>query len=84
MIRHLAEVDLNIAIEMFIDEDAKKIEWEGLPTTIAMIIEQDYEMVKSYPLVCINMAIAQEVESIEGLRPYAEIYNIVKQSIEIK
>ena len=71
-------------IEMIIDEAGRKVEWEGLPRSINMIIEQDFELAKSYPLVCINMAIAQEVESIEGLRPYQEIYNIVRQSIEIK
>ena len=42
-----------------------------------MIIEQDFEMARSYPLVCLNMAMVQEVQSIEGLRPYAEIYNII-------
>ena len=34
--------------------------------------------------MCINMAIAEVHESIEGLRPHKEIFNIVKHSIEVK
>ena len=69
---------------MIEDADGKKFEWEGLPTSLTMIIEQDYEMLKAYPLMCLNMAIQEEKESVEGLRPYEEIKRHIDESIELK
>ena len=63
------------------DEEDRKIEWDGLPRSIEMNISQQYDVVKSYPIVAINMAIALERESREGLRPEREITNIVNSAI---
>ena len=29
---------------MFLDVDAKKVEWDGLPIGLTMLIEQNYDM----------------------------------------
>ena len=58
---------------MLDDEESKKIEWEGMPKSLMNTIIDDYETVKDYPLMCLNMAISEEKESIEGLRPKEEI-----------
>ena len=41
-------------------------------------------MLKAYPLMCLNMAIQEEKESVEGLRPYEEIKRHIDESIELK
>ena len=69
---------------MIEDVDGKNFEWEGLPTSLTMNIEQDYEMLKAYPLMCLNMAIQEEKEMVEGLRPYEEIKKHIDESIELK
>ena len=84
MIKHLNDPSKHKQIEMIDDEDGRQIEWEGLPTSLIMTIEQDYDMVKAYPLMCLNMAIQEEKESIEGLRPYEEIKKHIDESIELK
>ena len=69
---------------MYDDEEGKHIEWEGMPKSMEQSIEQDYKMVKKYPLMCINMVLAEQLESIEGLRPHDEIANVVQEAIEVK
>ena len=68
---------------MIDDEDGRQIEWEGLPISIEQNIEGDYETLRAYPLMCINMAMSEQIESTEGLRPYDEIKNVVAQSIDL-
>ena len=48
-----------------------------------MSIEQDFELVKTYPLMYINMVLAEQLESVQGLRPYSEIANNVQEAIEV-
>ena len=48
-----------------------------------MNIEQDFQLVKTYPLMHINMVLAEQLESVQGLRPYSEIANNVKKAIEV-
>ena len=40
-----------------LDDGEGTMEWEGLPTSLVMSIEKDYETLKAFPLMCINMAI---------------------------
>ena len=49
-----------------------------------MNIEPDYETLRDYPLMCINMAMAEQIESAEGLRPYEEIKDVVEHSIDLR
>ena len=49
---------------MIIDEEGQKIEWQDMPRSLMMNIEQDFHMVKSYPLMHINMVLAEQLESI--------------------
>ena len=69
---------------MFIDEEGRAIEWDNLPKSLELNIQDDFETLKSYPLMCINMVLAEQIESVEGLRPHKEISDLVKQSIEVK
>ena len=71
-------------LEMFIDEDAKKVEWDGLSRAMSLNMEQDYKILIKYPLVCINMALSERKEMTEGLRPYDEIANVVQEAIVMK
>ena len=34
--------------------------------------------------MCINMVLAEQLESVEGLRPHEEIANVVQEAIEVK
>ena len=84
VIKHLRDESEDLNITMVVDEDGGAIEWDGLPKSIDQNIEKDYETLKSYPLMCINMAMSEQIESAEGLRPYDEIKNVVEQSIDLK
>ena len=74
--------DINTTME--IDKDSRRIEWEGLPRSISMNIEQDFDVVCTYPLMFINMAIDEQMENIEGLRPHSETADIVSNAIELR
>ena len=40
---------------MFVDEENKYIEWEGMPRSLMMNIENDFDLVISDPLQMINL-----------------------------
>ena len=69
---------------MFIDEDARQIEWDNLPKSLEMNLTSDFDTLKAYPLMCINKVLAEQFESIEGLRPKKEYEKVIKDSIKIK
>ena len=66
---------------MFIDDEGRSIEWEGLPRSLLVNMVTDYEVVKKYPLQMLNMVLNKQIEDNRGLRPYSEISNLVHQSI---
>ena len=84
VLKHKTDSSKDMNIEMFIDEDDRKVEWDGLPNALQINMEQDFEVLTTYPLVCINMVLAERKETVEGLRPHSEIANVVKEAIEMK
>ena len=72
-LKHIKDSRQDIVIKMRDDVEGSRIEWENMPIVLNQAIEQDYELVKNYPLMCINMALAGLTEEVEGLRPFEEI-----------
>ena len=72
-LKHIKDSRQDIVIVMRDDVEGSRIEWENMPIVLNQAIEQDYELVKNYPLMCINMALAGLTEEVEGLRPFEEI-----------
>ena len=70
---------------MIVDEEGQKVEWNGnFPETLKCNLETDFDMLKTYPLVCLNLVLNQQKENAEGLRPFEEIENCVKGSVTVK
>ena len=69
---------------MLIDDENNCIEWEGMPRSLELSIEKNYELLKAYPLMYINMALSGLMEDTQGYRPLEEITQLVSESIVIK
>ena len=69
---------------MHIDEEGRSVEWDGLPRSLMINIEQDFDILTAHPFEMLNMVIAEQIESTRGFRPHDEIFSRVKKSIEIK
>ena len=58
---------------MYDDEEGKMIEWDDMPLALKQAINTEYEVVKNYPLMSINLALMELKEDARGLRPIEEI-----------
>ena len=86
LINHLTDAAQNLSIEMFIDQEGESVEWENLPMSLVTMLPQErdsFEDLTKYPLAYLNMALAQQFEESEGLRPQAEYTKLLKESIEV-
>ena len=63
---------------MHLDEDGRIVEWDDLPLSLDVNMEQDYELVTSYPLEMLNFTLNELIDSTRGMRPHAEIAELIK------
>ena len=60
VLRHNTDPSKNIVVEIFIDEDSKKVEWESelLPKNIIFELGiKKFSIASKYPLICLNLAL---------------------------
>ena len=58
IIRHLNDESKDLRFQMIVDEEGQKVEWNGnFPETLKCNLETDFDMLKTYPLVCLNLAL---------------------------
>ena len=70
---------------MVIDWDARKVEWDGdIPRAVTMNIEKNFKALTRLPRVYLNLALAEQYNNEQGLRPHSEIYNLVQKSLPLK
>ena len=81
ILKHIDDSSSDISFKMLIDEVGKKVEWENFPLSLQMNIESDFQTLKAYPLLCINRAVAEQVESVEGLRTKEEYEKAINAAI---
>ena len=43
---------------MHVDVEGEKIEWDGMPASLRMGIESDFDVLQMYTLICINRVMA--------------------------
>ena len=84
ILSHKTDETKDICIEMQLDVEARKVEWDGLPRVLTMLIAQDYDLCTDHPLEMLNMALQELIDENRGMRPYTEIKDLISQSIEIK
>ena len=84
LIKHLTDSRHDINVWMIDDVEGRAIEWDGLPMALITSIEKDYETLLEFPLICLQMAIQEEKESKEGLRPLEEKKKNIDECIELK
>ena len=44
VLRHLVESGRDLQVEMVVDEDGRKVEWDNLPRTLMLNIEKDFNL----------------------------------------
>ena len=70
---------------MVLDEENEAVEWDGdMPRSLKHNIEKEYELLKFYPLECINLVLSDELIAVRGFRSISEIKRDQTESIEIK
>ena len=75
ILRHKTEKQKNKMITMDIDDIDKTVHWDGLKLAVKMNIAEgfNFEAQTNYPLVVLNMALADAKQKHEGRRPKEEM-----------
>ena len=83
-LRHLTDATKDIVAEIIIDEEDKRVEWDGLPDSLSMDISKDFYCATNYPIGMLNSALNEQLENFRGTRPLEEIKALITESIDIK
>ena len=69
MFEHRKDQKKNITVTMEVDEEEKRVEWDGLPQSAAIDLENfTYRSKKMQPEACLNMVLRQQTEEQQGLQ----------------
>ena len=49
-LKHLTDELQDLHVQMIIGREGRSVEWDGLPRSLMLNIEQDFELLTKYPL----------------------------------